>query len=368
MKCTLSSKATISYKTMNTQMNYQSEMTSQIDESLSLYIPHVFPNFDKEYVAGVFEDMEFGIVDHVDLVAKMDKNGKPYNAAYIHFSEWFNTTSVANFQERVVDPTREARIVHDDPWFWIVLENKATKYEPGARKPTLDLSDPGAEEFYDVEYEDEEDEEEDITKIPIAPGVSQLILSQKMLKEFDEIVDEIYKDPKYAVEVKEVEYKEDEVTRLKAENQLLRSTIAMHANHANERNSTIESLKLDIGYLNRVLNDHIKLLQEADDYIHKERDENLDKIQDLEEMLDEERQENFAKLQDLEEMLDEERQDSFLRLQEAQELLDQERMGNMLIEETNKENTRNLLMSILNSGSLDEAREKANNYLLNNNV
>jgi len=120
-------------------MSTQSQF--EVNQQLSLYIPHVFPNFTSEYIKQVFEFMEFGEVDHIDLVAKMDKYGKPYNAAYIHFSEWFTGPVSENFQDRVLDPNREARIIHDDPWYWIVLENTAKKYVPGDRKECIDLSE-----------------------------------------------------------------------------------------------------------------------------------------------------------------------------------------------------------------------------------
>jgi hypothetical protein len=122
-------------------MSYAIEVREhQIDSGLSLYIPHVFPNFTREYIANIFQLIGLGRVDHVDLVAKQDKSGKMYNAAYVHFAEWFDCPATENFQERVLNPDKEARIVHDDPWYWIVLENKAKKYEVGARKPTIDLN------------------------------------------------------------------------------------------------------------------------------------------------------------------------------------------------------------------------------------
>jgi len=110
-----------------------------INPAMSLYIPHVFPNFTSEYIARVFELLEIGYVDHVDMVAKLDKNGRPYNSAYIHFAEWYNTIITKNFQKRVLDPEREALIVHDDPWYWIVLENKGKKHMPGERKICIHL-------------------------------------------------------------------------------------------------------------------------------------------------------------------------------------------------------------------------------------
>jgi len=139
-------------------MSYAIEINNhhQINSELSLYIPHVFPNFTTEYIANIFELIGLGRVDHIDLVAKQDKYGKNYNAAYVHFAEWFNCPATENFQERVINPNKEARIVHDDPWFWIVLENKAKKYEPGARKQTLDLSSKNPEDFV-AEMHDEID-------------------------------------------------------------------------------------------------------------------------------------------------------------------------------------------------------------------
>lgn len=106
-------------------------------KNISLYIPHVFANYSKEDIA---ENMtSFGVVSKIDFVSKMGKDGKPYNAAYIHFDHWFNTSTAANFQERVLNPEKEARVMYDDPWFWIVLENKAKKHTPGDRKPRIDL-------------------------------------------------------------------------------------------------------------------------------------------------------------------------------------------------------------------------------------
>jgi hypothetical protein len=71
----------------------------------------------------------------------MGKDGKAYNAAYIHFEFWCDTIANRNLQARICDPTKEARIVYDEPWHWIVLENKARKYASGERKPRIDIGD-----------------------------------------------------------------------------------------------------------------------------------------------------------------------------------------------------------------------------------
>jgi len=116
-------------------------MSAQII-NMSLYIPHVFPNYKQEDVAEVFENQKIGNVSRVDFVAKMGKDGKAYNAAYIHFEFWCDTIANRNLQARICDPTKEARIVYDEPWHWIVLENTAKKHISGKPKPRINLDTP----------------------------------------------------------------------------------------------------------------------------------------------------------------------------------------------------------------------------------
>jgi len=126
---------------------------------MSIYIPHVFPNFTSEYIGGVFEKLNIGIIDHVDLVSKVDKQGKPYNAAYIHFKYWCSGPAAENMYYRIKDTSKEARIVHDEPWFWILLENTAKKYNPAARRPRIEIADleEARDPFFDLEEYDEEE-------------------------------------------------------------------------------------------------------------------------------------------------------------------------------------------------------------------
>jgi hypothetical protein len=106
--------------------------------NISLYIPHVFENISKEFVAETFEKLRIGKVLTVDFVQKMGKDAA-YNAAYLHFEYWYDNTAARNFQERVLNPEKEARIIYDEPWYWIVLENKAKKHVSGDRKPRVAL-------------------------------------------------------------------------------------------------------------------------------------------------------------------------------------------------------------------------------------
>ena len=108
-------------------------------KNISLYIPHIFANYTKDDVAQIFEDQNICKIKNIDFISKFGQDGKPFSAAYIHFDHWFNNTAAANFQERVLDAEKEARIMYEDPWYWIVLENKARKVVSGDRKPRIDL-------------------------------------------------------------------------------------------------------------------------------------------------------------------------------------------------------------------------------------
>ena len=109
--------------------------------NMSLYIPHVFANISKEFIAETFEKLRIGKVNKIDFVYKLGKDA-PYNTAYVHFEYWYDNTAAYNFQERVMNPEKEAKIIYDEPWYWIVLENKAKKHVSGDRKQRIALGLP----------------------------------------------------------------------------------------------------------------------------------------------------------------------------------------------------------------------------------
>jgi hypothetical protein len=104
--------------------------------NISLYIPHVFANISKNKIVETFEKLRIGSINRIDFVNKKGKN-ENFNSVYIHFSQWYDNIASRNFQQRVLDPNMEARVVYDEPWFWIVLENK--RHKAGDRKRSVNL-------------------------------------------------------------------------------------------------------------------------------------------------------------------------------------------------------------------------------------
>ncbi len=97
-----------------------------INQRLSLVIPRVFPQWvDEEKIIKIFQDQQLGIISKVRIVRIPDEKGRSYPIykAYLYFSVWFDNIIVKNFQYRIYNKEKQARVVYDDPWFWTVFEN-----------------------------------------------------------------------------------------------------------------------------------------------------------------------------------------------------------------------------------------------------
>ena len=115
-------------------------MLSNTNNNMSLYIPRVFANISEEKIRSTFDKLGLGVVDRVDIVSKMGQHGEVYNSVYVHFDYWYSNAAAFNFQERLKNPAKQTRVVYDDPWFWIVLENKSRKFVPGERKQRININ------------------------------------------------------------------------------------------------------------------------------------------------------------------------------------------------------------------------------------
>jgi hypothetical protein len=106
---------------------------------MSLFIPHVFANFDANYIANAFRCV--GDVERVDLVAKIDKQGKTYNSVYVHFTCWLNSYQALKIQKEI-EQDGSSQFYYDKKWYWIVLPNTGKKHAGnGERKQTIQLED-----------------------------------------------------------------------------------------------------------------------------------------------------------------------------------------------------------------------------------
>lgn len=101
--------------------------SSEMSTLSSIYIPRVYANLSTEFVAETFEFLDLGVVDRVETVPR--PGDKTTYMAFVYFASW-NTENkaAANLAKRINTPGGpQARIVYDDPWFWILLPNKSEK-------------------------------------------------------------------------------------------------------------------------------------------------------------------------------------------------------------------------------------------------
>lgn len=161
-------------KTINmSSTNMSSTNTNtNVSQNMSLYIPHVFMNISDERIKNIFLDQELGVVNQLDKVSKSDKDGKKYNSIYIHFESWFTTTTVARFQEKVLNQT--AKLVYDDPWFWSVLENKGKKHS-ATRRIQIDLQEDQQQE------QQQEQQQQQKSTTPQVPFYNPHQIQQQLL-------------------------------------------------------------------------------------------------------------------------------------------------------------------------------------------
>ena len=101
-------------------------MSFPLDQTLSLMIPRVFPQWiDEEKIIDIFHKQQLGRVYKVSIIRLPDskKRSYPIYQAYVYFSAWYDNEIAYNFQQRIFGVKAQARVVYDDPWFWVVFEN-----------------------------------------------------------------------------------------------------------------------------------------------------------------------------------------------------------------------------------------------------
>lgn len=138
------------FQNSSMQFNNKERMdTFNFDTKLSLYIPRIYPKWSYyQVVANVFHSLDIGKVHRVDFINKTDREtGQLYSQAFVHFEYWYETPTAYSYQEKILDPTQQAKIVYDDPWFWLLLK---------CNKPLTDAEKKIEERIYILEKQVEE--------------------------------------------------------------------------------------------------------------------------------------------------------------------------------------------------------------------
>ena len=106
-------------------------MTTQIDfRTLPanvpvLCIPRVYPNISESRIRKIFDDLNMGTLERIDIVSKYSvkpggnpsDKGEKFNRVFVHFRRWNDSENARISRERLLNG-KEIKIIYDDPWFW----------------------------------------------------------------------------------------------------------------------------------------------------------------------------------------------------------------------------------------------------------
>ena len=82
-------------------------------------IPRVFPNINELRIRRVFDELNLGAIERIDIVSKSTEQGEKFNRVFVHFKKWTSEGNAAIARERLLNG-KDIKIVYDDPWFWKV--------------------------------------------------------------------------------------------------------------------------------------------------------------------------------------------------------------------------------------------------------
>jgi hypothetical protein len=114
--------------------------TTAFNYNLVIYIPRMNTFWaTPEKVKEVFIKQNIGMVSRVDIIKKRvtkqrkrerkHVGGDYMRSAHVYFKTWFDTEANRNLQARIMDPNKEARVVIDEPWYWLLLESQRNQDE-----------------------------------------------------------------------------------------------------------------------------------------------------------------------------------------------------------------------------------------------
>jgi hypothetical protein len=103
-----------------------------------LCIPRVYSNIGENRIRRIFEDLDMGDLDRIDVVSKVSEKGEKFNRVYVHFRRWSNSDNANMARERLLEG-KDIKIVYDDPWFWKVSAYREVVARPRQRDIQRDI-------------------------------------------------------------------------------------------------------------------------------------------------------------------------------------------------------------------------------------
>ena len=102
---------------INLDLNYLAE------NQPSMCIPRVFESISERQVREVFEQLDLGQLDHIDIIERRSEKGEKYKRIFIHFSKWYWNDDACAARRRLVEG-KDIKVVYNMPWFWKISANR----------------------------------------------------------------------------------------------------------------------------------------------------------------------------------------------------------------------------------------------------
>ena len=110
-------------------------------------IPRVFPNIDERRIRRIFDELNMGEIERIDIIGKSTEKGEKFNRIFVHFRKWFSNSNADTARERLING-KEIKIIYDEPWFWKVSAyreqarpQQARQQLAAQKRPTLQFDD-----------------------------------------------------------------------------------------------------------------------------------------------------------------------------------------------------------------------------------
>ena len=68
-----------------------------------LCIPRVYPNISESRIRRIFDDLNLGALERIDIVNKNSDKGEKFNRVFVHFRRWNDTENANIARERLLN-------------------------------------------------------------------------------------------------------------------------------------------------------------------------------------------------------------------------------------------------------------------------
>lgn len=92
-------------------------MSISLNKVPSICIPRVNAKVTKGEILRVFQKLDFGKIEKVDIVCKKGYKGEDYKRIFLHFKSWNDDEFAISIRDRLLSG-KDIKIVHEFPWFW----------------------------------------------------------------------------------------------------------------------------------------------------------------------------------------------------------------------------------------------------------